>query len=183
MPTDFLDDLLRDLDVTDGRLGPAELERVSRLLTDRPTADLIDATARVCALSWEDTVPRPDVFLQGGADAWWIDLDTTANRAGVVACALAALLAGAGIVPPDLVRVVGWLPLVLDPESATVTRDGSAVAVRVRRRDGPPDPGAAGPDAADLDAFVRAVADAAGSGQRVAGRLALVIEDAVTPSA
>lgn len=180
MSSDALAQLLRFADTSDQQLRSGDIARLARVLSDVAPEEFIDATARVCALSWDDDEGpvRPGDWLQA-PPCWWIEAGTAGNTQGLLAAVVAAIIVSAGLSALGLYWLAHWLPTVLDIDAASVAMCDGLPVIRVVRRDGtlPTGTELAGPhDAAQLAELTRALAAAAGPVHRTRVGVALTID-------
>jgi hypothetical protein len=121
MPADPLDPILTHAGVDTPLAHYAEIEAIAQAVSPLDPDGFMDASTRVCGLSWDTDQPRPPDYYEIHRRHWWIDLTHSANRRQLLNVVAAAALVDA----LDLTHSITWVakvtPTAFTIESASFT--------------------------------------------------------------
>jgi hypothetical protein len=130
MPNDPLEPILARTDDDTDRLHRKQLADIGKTISRYDPDEFISATARACALTWDDGQPRPPGYLEIHSQRWWIDLSNPANRAHLVTAVVAAALVDAVPIALSAEWVARVLTTAVAVESVTDTEQGLLILLR-----------------------------------------------------
>jgi hypothetical protein len=110
-----------------------ELEKIAQSVGCDDLDGFIEATAKVCGLSW-DQGERADGWLELHSDQWCLTLTAVSNREGLTLVILAAMLVREGLADGTIGWVAQVLPALIDLDAIKVRDDDGLLAVQLAVR-------------------------------------------------